>query len=166
MALFSGGRYLRAALKMAGGFEDFWNRDPSPVRPYSVTREAQNLVPSSKTAVDEKLRPSARQKTRPECHQIMKKQGLSFFDFVGDEDGEDIKREFKKRIAEAEVLLTEGEKSDIIQEAQEIFSFMVMVVTELDSVCAYEVTQGAQAPQQKPKQHYTRPGTIIENKRE
>ncbi|PQE14675.1 hem oxygenase-like multi-helical protein [Rutstroemia sp. NJR-2017a BVV2] len=135
MALFSGGRYLRASLKTAGGFEDFWSRDPSPVRPYSVTREAQNLAPSSKVAADEKVRPSARQKTRPECHQMMMKQGLSFFDFVGAEDGEDIKREFKKRIAEAEVLLTEGEKADVIQEAQAIFSFMVMIVTELDAVC-------------------------------
>jgi len=135
MALFSGGRYLRASLKTAGGFEDFWNRDPSPVRPYSVTRETQNLALSSKIAADEEVRPSARQKTRSECHQMMKRQGLSFFDFVGAEDGEDIKREFKKRIAEAEVLLTEGEKADIIQEAQAIFSFMVMIVTELDSVC-------------------------------
>ncbi|KAM3083649.1 hypothetical protein ACMFMG_002235 [Clarireedia jacksonii] len=135
MALFSGGRYLRASLKTAGGFEDFWNRDPSPVRPYSVTREAQNFTPPSTAAADEELRSSARQQTRSNCHQMMKKQGLSFFDFVGGEDGEDIKREFKKRIAEAEVLLTEAEKADVIKEAQEIFSFMVMIVSDLDSVC-------------------------------
>ncbi|KAM0131025.1 hypothetical protein ACHAO1_007530 [Botrytis cinerea] len=135
MALFSGGRYLRASLKSAGGLEDFWERDPSPVRPYGVTRTSAPSQSSSKEDSEQELRPSARRLSRSECSRLMKKQGLQFFDFVGDEDGEDIKREFKGRIAEAEVLLTDGEKADIIKEAQAIFSFMVMMVSELDSVC-------------------------------
>ena len=60
--------------------------------------------------------------------------GLQFFNFLGDEDGEDIKREFKKRITEAEILLTSREKEDIIGEAESIFRFMVEMVGELDSV--------------------------------
>ena len=60
--------------------------------------------------------------------------GLQFFNFLGDEDGEDIKLEFKKRITEAEILLTSGEKEDIIDEAEEIFKFMITMVEELDSV--------------------------------
>jgi hypothetical protein len=60
--------------------------------------------------------------------------GMSFFNFVGEEDGEDIKREFKKRITEAEILLTPGEKDDIVTEAEHIFKFMVAMVTELDAV--------------------------------
>ncbi|KAF7862762.1 hypothetical protein EAF04_007634 [Stromatinia cepivora] len=135
MALFSGGRYLRASLKMAGGFEDFWDRDSSPVRPYEATRASEPIQSSGKGYPEQEVRPSARRQTRSECSQMMKKQGLQFFDFVGDEDGEDIKREFKRRIAEAEVLLTDGEKADIIKEAQAIFSFMVMMVSELDSIC-------------------------------
>jgi hypothetical protein len=60
--------------------------------------------------------------------------GLQFFNFLGDEDGEDIKLEFKKRITEAEILLTPGEKEDIIDEAEDIFKFMVEMVGELDGV--------------------------------
>ncbi|KAB8296117.1 hypothetical protein EYC80_008911 [Monilinia laxa] len=135
MALFSGGRYLRAALKMAGGFEDFWDRDASPVRPYEATQAPKPTQSSSKGSSEEEIRQSARRQARSECSQTVKKHGLQFFDFVGDEDGEDIKCEFKRRIAEAEGLLTDGEKADIIKEAQAIFSFMVMMVTELDAIC-------------------------------
>jgi len=60
--------------------------------------------------------------------------GMQFFNFSGYEDGEDIKLEFKKRVTEAEVLLTNGEKEDIIAEAQVIFKFMVEIVGELDKV--------------------------------
>jgi len=60
--------------------------------------------------------------------------GLQFFNFVGDEDGEDIKIEFKKRITEAELLLTQGEKKDIIAEAHHIFKFMVELIGDLDVV--------------------------------
>jgi hypothetical protein len=60
--------------------------------------------------------------------------GLQFFNFHGDYDGEDIKTEFKTRIAEAEYLLTEGEKEDIVKEAGEIFRFMVAIVGMLDGV--------------------------------
>ncbi|RAL68407.1 hypothetical protein DID88_007138 [Monilinia fructigena] len=123
MALFSGGRYLRAALKTAGGSEDFWDRDASPVRPYEATRAPKPTESPSKGLSEEEIRPSARRQTRSESSQTMKKDGLQFFDFVGDEDGEDIKREFKRRIAETEVQLTDSEKADIIKEAQAIFSF-------------------------------------------
>lgn len=136
MALFSGGRYLRAALKSAGGCEDFWERDASPVRPYDATRVSNATPSSGKGSADDEVRPSARRQTRAECSSpTMKKHGLQFFDFAGDEDGEDLKREFKRRIAEAEALLTDGEKADVIAEAQAIFSFMVMMVTELDAIC-------------------------------
>lgn len=135
MALFSGGRYLRASLKEAGGTNDFWYRDSSPVRPYSITQEAKKPRRNSNCEADMKANPSRpRSRTRSDSHASRMVPGLSFFNFVGEEDGEDIKREFKKRIAEAEVLLTEGEKEDIVQEAQDIFRFMVEMVEELDRV--------------------------------
>jgi hypothetical protein len=62
--------------------------------------------------------------------------GMQFFNFHGDEDGENIKLEFKMRIAESEILLTEGEKEDVITEAKEIFKFMMDMVGELDTVMA------------------------------
>jgi heme oxygenase len=138
MALFSGGRYLRASLNEAGGTGvNFWTRDPSPVRPYSVTRDAsprRGLI--SETADPAAVCPSARPRTRSRSESVTSKMvpGMSFFNFVGEEDGEDIKREFKKRITEAEVLLTPREKEDIVTEAEHIFEFMVTMVAELDAV--------------------------------
>ena len=138
MALFSGGRYLRASLQNAGGSADnFWNRDSSPVRPYSVTQRRNSL---SETCCpdDETSRGSSssrsRSKNRSESSVSKTAAGLQFFNFHGDFDGEDLKLEFKKRITEAEVLLTAGEKEDIIDEAEEIFKFMVEMVAELDEV--------------------------------
>jgi hypothetical protein len=60
--------------------------------------------------------------------------GLQFFHFLADADGEDIKVELEKRITETEILLTPGEKEDIITEAEESFKFMIKMVGELDSV--------------------------------
>lgn len=60
--------------------------------------------------------------------------GLQFFNFPGSEDGEDIKRQFKSRYAEAETHLTESEKEDIVSEAQHIFSFMLELISDLDLI--------------------------------
>jgi heme oxygenase len=139
MALFSGGRYLRASLQGAGGSGDFWNRDPSPVRPYSITT-SHSPSPSLRRRSKSEIPPfgertsGSRSNYRSENQASKMVPGLQFFNFLGDEDGEDIKREFKKRITEAEALLTNGEKEDIIDEAEEIFKFMVEMVSELDAV--------------------------------
>jgi len=53
---------------------------------------------------------------------------------LDDQDGEDIKNLYKARIKEAETILTDGEKEDIIIEAQHIFTFMISLVSDLDSV--------------------------------
>jgi len=57
-----------------------------------------------------------------------------FFNFDGDKDGEDIKADFKKRITQSENLLTEGEKLEIITEAEAIFEFIIELIGELDAV--------------------------------
>lgn len=136
MALFSGGRYLRASLKEAGGVSEFWHRDSSPVRPYSITQELAIPRRNSNSEVTAEVTSVRRPRSRTRSDSVASRMipGLSFFNFIGAEDGEDIKLDFKKRIAEAEVLLTEGEKEDIIQEAQDIFRFMVEMVEELDRV--------------------------------
>jgi len=143
MALFSGGRYLRASLKEAGGTgPKFWDRDPSPVRPYSITQQdparrrgsmSHKDVESDK---DTPLRSSARSRsrTRSDTSTAELVPGMQFFNFSGDSDGEDIKTLFKARLTEAEVLLTEGEKEDIVDEAQHIFNFMVALISDLDAV--------------------------------
>ena len=135
MALFSGGRYLRALLQGAGGVgHEFWEREPSRVRPYAVTEDSSQRRASKSSDFREQTNAATRARARSRSEGSIPKMipGLQFFNFPGDEDGEDIKIEFKKRIAEAEILLTHGEKEDIIAEAKVIFEFMVEMIGELD----------------------------------
>jgi len=143
MALFSGGRFLRASLQGAGGLGgDFWTRDPSPVRPYAVTssirrqeaRTEPNMPGPSEKVEEGAKYPRGLSRTRSDIGFVKMFPGMQFFNFDGDKDGEDIKIDFKKRITESEDLLTEFEKDDIIAEAQTIFEFMVELVAELDHV--------------------------------
>ena len=62
--------------------------------------------------------------------------GLSFWHFDGSEDGEDIKSEFRLRVAGMEHQLEPQEWSDIVREAPRVFKLCSMVVKELDLVIA------------------------------
>ncbi|TAQ85101.1 hypothetical protein B7494_g6574 [Chlorociboria aeruginascens] len=154
MALFSGGRYLRASLQQAGGSrEGFWTRDPSPIRPFSINNRGLSPRRKSTSEIDETiLRDSARSISRSESSLSQMRLGLQFFHFAGEEDGEDIKREFSKRINEAEALLTNSEKDGVVIEAQHIFHFMVEMVYELDSICVRrdETVKGLEMDQARP----------------
>jgi heme oxygenase len=135
MALFSGGRYLRASLQKAG--PEFWSKSPSHTH---LDPPPENAFRSEGSQSLEDLDPLQikisldRRKSSSESLAPGSTRGLQFFHFDGEEDGEDIKREFKKRFAEADVLLSEGEKDDIVQEAQHIFTYMVEMVGELDRI--------------------------------
>jgi hypothetical protein len=136
MALFAGGRHLRAMLKEAGGVEDFWFRSPSPNRPYSATIPHDSLLRRTLNVNGSQSRSGgcSRDAHSSDSAAQIPVPGLSFFHFAGDHDGEDIKVEFKKRVSEADVILTESEKQDIILEAQHIFRFMVELVDDLDAL--------------------------------
>ncbi|TVY84223.1 hypothetical protein LSUE1_G000547 [Lachnellula suecica] len=138
MALFSGGRILRAWLKSAGEEgRAFWDRDPSPTRPYIATRHTPDLKTSVAVgASDMSAGVDGRGRSNfPSDSDIPgTNTGLSFFEFAGGEDGEDIRRTFKERFTEIEPLLTPEGKSDIVKEAHDIFSFMIEMVSELDGV--------------------------------
>lgn len=143
MALFSGGRYLRAALNEAGGLgSSFWEQTPSSPQASSTNPPSPSPIPPRISS-----RPPARSRqfhSEPGPHTdaepiipttpLKLTPGLSFFSFIGTQDGTDIKNEFKSRIAEAEILLTAGEKEDIIAEAQHIFTYMIALVNQLDAV--------------------------------
>ena len=62
--------------------------------------------------------------------------GLSFWHFDGSQDGEDIKTEFRLRIARIEPLLEPQEWKDIVAEAPDVFRHCTSVVEELDSIMA------------------------------
>lgn len=89
MAVFSGGRWIRAQLSGAGN--DFWGNSEGD-----------------------------------------KDAGLALWNFPGDQDGEDIKAEFKARLAEAEALFTVEQRIDVIEEAKNIFKYSAGLVEELD----------------------------------
>lgn len=67
----------------------------------------------------------------------IQQSGLSFFHFGGDMDGEDIKEDFKKRLAEVEKLLTADEKSDIVAETSDIFYHCRMMIEELAALRSF-----------------------------
>ncbi|KAL1303803.1 hypothetical protein AAFC00_000266 [Neodothiora populina] len=58
--------------------------------------------------------------------------GFSLFYFEGEEDGQDIKADFKARLELAERLLSAQERSDIVSEAKKIFEMCVELVGRLD----------------------------------
>jgi hypothetical protein len=99
MAVFSGGRWIRAGLLKAG--PEYW-----PANDTQGTNKAPSLA----------------------------ERGLSFWHFPGRFDGEDIKAEFKSRLATAETLFTSDERVDIIEEAKNIFQLCADLVQELDEV--------------------------------
>jgi len=58
--------------------------------------------------------------------------GVSFLCFDGDRDGEDIKIDFKTRLAKADEMLTPEEKEEVIAEAKTIFTNCIGLVEALD----------------------------------
>lgn len=105
MALFSGGRWIRAQMLNAG--TDYWAERATG--PHSSTR----LNGAKSTGQG---------------------NGLSLFGFRSPEDGEDIKRDFKSRLMKVETALTVEERREIVQESQQIFRFCIFLVDELDSI--------------------------------
>ncbi|KAI0426162.1 hypothetical protein F5Y09DRAFT_319637 [Xylaria sp. FL1042] len=105
MALFSGGRFIRASLETI--YPAFW-----------IPASAQQPTPGA-------LAGSAAGAAQP----------LDFFRFGTPEDGEDLKREFKKRILESESYLTTPERDEVIEESRRIFEYMIQLVGELVDIC-------------------------------
>ncbi|GKT85025.1 heme oxygenase [Colletotrichum tofieldiae] len=136
MALFAGGRFIRATLESAGS--EFWAQVPSPIPPYQTscqTKDPSTTVPASAAMGPiDMMRGDHRTigvGTKHSRHSLP----LGFFHFATVLDGEDLKKEFKKRLSESESLLTSQERNDIIQEAVCIFDNMLLLVGQLDNVC-------------------------------
>ncbi|KAI1326838.1 heme oxygenase-like protein [Xylariaceae sp. FL0255] len=119
MALFSGGRFIRAQLETV--FPDFWVPASAHQQQQMLGSLANPDPPNNSNFAASSSAP------------------LRFFRFDTPEDGEDIKREFKKRLAECEALLTDGERDEIVQEARCIFDFMVRLTGELDEICGTDL---------------------------
>lgn len=159
MALFAGGRHLRAILQNAG--PHFWSSSSS----LSVVNES---LQQSKIHKDRRTDRGQKSNSvfetvhsRPEIRNI-----LQFFHFPGEEDGEDIKREFKMRFADVENSLSETEKLNVIEEAQAIFMFMIGVVGDLDALfgtASIEVEQATKKATRKSTKDCNRVVTAEDN---
>ncbi|KAK0947095.1 hypothetical protein LTR29_001378 [Friedmanniomyces endolithicus] len=57
---------------------------------------------------------------------------LAFLSFDGDEDGEDLKRDFKAGLARAEEMLSPQERQEVVEEAQALFGRCIALVAVLD----------------------------------
>ncbi|EFQ28045.1 hypothetical protein CGRA01v4_03260 [Colletotrichum graminicola] len=136
MALFAGGRFIRATLESAGS--EFWARIPSPILPSQTackTKQPSTTMPASvgMESVDT-MRGDHRTiaaGTKHSRHSLP----LGFFHFATVLDGEDLRKEFKKRLTDSENLLTPQERNDVIQEAVCIFDNMLLLVGQMDTNC-------------------------------
>lgn len=104
LALFNGGRYIRRTLRNVPQAE-FWcgGRSNNNNRSGPIEQEKE-------------------EETLP----------LTFWEFNGDQDGEDVKAEFTRRFEEASLLLTQDERRDVVDEAKRVFEVCESLVARLD----------------------------------
>jgi len=115
MAIFSGGRYIRLELAATG--EEFWMRGRKEEAKCMDTDVEQEKVEMTATTT-----------TTPPVYP-----GFTFLHFdKGTNDGEDVKNEFKRRLAAAETLLTPSERAEVVAESRRIFESTIDLVRELD----------------------------------
>ncbi len=114
MALFAGGRFIRATLESAG--QDFWQLAPSTIG---------NKVPSHGGDAFSGNEQSYEAQELPFC----------FLHFNTPVDGEDLKREFKRRLLVSEYAITAEEKADIVHASVAIFEQISTIVGQLDDIC-------------------------------
>jgi heme oxygenase len=124
MALFAGGRYIRASLESAG--QDFWDLAPTPdghadTDPYDANKST-----------------------------FSQKAPFGFLHFDTPTDGEDLKREFKRRLVVSEHHITTTEKDDIVHETIVIFEHMSAIVDQLDDICGEMVLYSPETEQSSP----------------
>lgn len=136
LALLSGGSYIRTELLYLKS--DFWHRTPTPVRP--------NMVQCKPDRSFEKPRRHSAVECDSVSHGLARddqslKIPLEFLDFdppLGEnarQQSKDLKAEFKRRFAQAEQLLAEPERTDIVKESAAIFQNLEGVVGQLDRMC-------------------------------
>ncbi|KAK0314528.1 hypothetical protein LTR01_001351 [Friedmanniomyces endolithicus] len=68
---------------------------------------------------------------------------LALLSFDGDEDGEDLKRDFKAGLARAEELLSPQERREVMEEAQALFDRCIALVAVLDREVRRQSQRGA-----------------------
>ncbi|KAI8958892.1 heme oxygenase-like protein [Daldinia sp. FL1419] len=135
MALFSGGRFIRASLERTDRNTGF--RAPAPDED---KHNPWDRMPGAFNAFCAEAELRKRARIPPP---------MNFFSFDTPEEGEDLKKMFKEALVEAtsppNSKLTEEERADVVREAQNIFEYMIRIVGELDEICGTEYEEQAAA---------------------
>ena len=131
MALFSGGRVIRASLERV--HPAFWvpawaSASPTSARRHSEAEDEGAGGPPLRFFSFDTAGASTEHENG-DAHAGADANGG---------DGEALKATFKRRLAETEGLLTADERDDVADEALAIFVFLVRVVEELDDICDTE----------------------------
>lgn len=121
MALFAGGRFIRATLEKAG--EEFWKAVPEPIKPTMQPCESASANDSSSEQIEEN-------------NHDKSLMPLQFWAFDSENDGEDLKQEYKGKLLRWESELTAEEREDILQESVSILENIGLLVGQLDAVCS------------------------------
>ncbi|KAM0518390.1 hypothetical protein ACHAPE_004153 [Trichoderma viride] len=119
MALFAGGRFIRATLEKAG--QEFWQIVPESIKPTMQPCEPDLVIESSLEQMEE------------DNKNILP---LRFWSFDSENDGEDLKQEYKAKLLQWESELTAEEREDILQESVVILENIGLLVGQLDAVCS------------------------------
>lgn len=131
MALFAGGRFIRATLESTG--DEFWRTPLAPIKP-----TMQPCIPTL-TFQDDNNMDSPIHNGSHKCNPLP----LRFFHFDTPHDGEDLKVEFKRRVHICEAALEPNELDDIVEEAINIFEHITAVVQQLDAICEEDLSGSA-----------------------
>lgn len=133
MALFAGGRFIRSSLESQGA--SFWDKAPASLAQPGMATGGDELADGD---INQDSKPVKKSNETGSVHSHASSSGphspppVSFLRFETPSDGEELKNEFKGRLLDAECLLSENEKEEIIQEAAVIFEEMLSVVQQLD----------------------------------
>ena len=144
MALFSGGRVIRAALERTD--PNFWVPASASASTSSRQRKAAGDVRGplrflSFGATPDEDEEVEEDEDEDQNGEVDEHDGSAS---AGEEDsGEALKATFKTRLSEVEGLLTAEERAEAVDEALNIFVFMVRLVAELDEICDTEPAREA-----------------------
>ncbi|KAJ4420454.1 hypothetical protein N0V82_004331 [Gnomoniopsis sp. IMI 355080] len=132
LALLSGGSYIRTELMYLD--RDFWEATPTPVMPGLVECRPEN------SRMRRSRQGGGQDEDEDDELGAERRLPLDFLDFdppLGAnprQQAKMLKNEFKARLAEADALLTEPERGEIVAEAASIFQHLEGMVAQLDKV--------------------------------
>lgn len=145
MALFAGGRFIRASFEKAG--DEYWGIVPAPIKPTMQPCEPRSAATSPlESTYDLAQEQIAETSLHP---HIPPSTPLQFWRFDTANDGEDLKQDYKERLLRLEDELSAEERDDIMQESIIILESIGLIVGQLDTI--YSDEQEEQPSIQIPK---------------